>query len=112
MSTIDELIAEVTGVKFKFVQNGSFKVKRSDWEEVYYYLPYFKNVSGYWHGVDSDGNSRCISVDNNQFKIYEKPKKKVNRCLWFHETGVVHCLNSEKPPGVNWTKIPGIEVEI
>jgi len=115
MSTVDELInKERSGSKF--IQDGSFKVKRYGWN-VAYFLPYYKTKDKYWSGLDSDGDGASHKDIIDEYEIYEEPKPKVKHWLWTYREQVRFC--SYKPTiGLSyseqeeWTKIPGSEVEI
>ena len=107
MSTIDELInKERSGSKF--IQDGSFKVRRPDWPPANYFLPYFKTYgNSYWHGIDEDKDATNVSVTDD-FEIYEEPKPKVKHWLWTYREQVRFCSYN---PG-KWIQIPGSEVEM
>ena len=115
MTTIDELInKERSGSKF--IQDGSFRVRRPDWKGDYFIMPYYKTKDKYWSGLDRDGETTCYK-DCLGFEIYEEPKPKVKHWLWTYREQVRFC--SYKPTiGLSyseqeeWTKIPGSEVEM
>jgi len=110
MSTIDELIDKWIPEK-KFVQDGTFKVKRTNWEG--YFIPYYK-ADSIWHGIGDNGKSEWYNADVESLEIYTEPKKKVKHWLWTY-LGVVK-FGSSNPGGsaidAKWKKIPGTEVEI
>jgi len=107
MSTIDELINNDD-----FIQSGSFKVRRTHWDEGYYFMPYY--LASYWYGLDSEGDSCDYKHDANDFEIYKERKPKVKHWLWTY-LGIVK-FGSSNPGGsaidAEWKKIPGSEVEI
>jgi len=111
MSTIDELIDRWIPEK-KFVQDGSFKVRRTYWDEGYYFMPYY--LASYWHGLDSDGDNIHYKHDANDFEIYEEPKVK----HWIYcdpKTKLVSThlyADNDERSNDGWIKIPGTEVEL
>ena len=120
MSTIDELIP-LSFLKDgkNFVQDGSFKVERTNWEG--YFIPYFK-AEDRWYGIGDDGKSEWYGADVESFQIYKEPKSKVKHWLWVSNNGCTSVVNGavrfdSKCPvvggvGDGWDKIPGSEVEI
>ena len=118
MSTIDELInKERSGSKF--VQNGSFKVRATEWVDgKLYFIPYYRSMCS-WNGLSDSGISRRHPIDRDDFEIYVEPKpKKVKHWLWTYREQVRFCsynpdtgLPAAESSG-KWIQIPGSEVEI
>jgi len=120
MSTIDELIRSYKNKSLlskdiikPFVQDGSFRVTRPDWDDDYYLMPYYK-TKNYWYGLDCNRNSSCYKHDANDFEIYVETRKKLKHWLWTSREQVKFCsynpqARSDEP---EWMQIPGSEVEL
>ncbi len=100
MSTIDELInKERSGSKF--VQNGSFKVRATEWVDgKLYFIPYYRSMCS-WNGLSDSGISRRHPIDRDDFEIYVEPKPK--RSFWHNDDGLVKFRVGS--PGGGWLKI-------
>ena len=47
-----------------------------------YFIPYFQNVYGRWHGLREDGTNEDYAANNNLWEIYTEPKPKVKRAQY------------------------------
>lgn len=74
MSTISELM--------EGKERGSVKVCLPHWGHDSYFSPWFQEPNGYWHGQFNNGIAMCYPDHDDDWQLWQEPKKEVVRYKW------------------------------
>jgi hypothetical protein len=61
---------------------GEIKVRKSDYGEGRYFIPYFRTTYDSWHGLHEDETNNYYAANVDLWELYTEPKPKVKRALY------------------------------
>ena len=116
MSTIQELTDEqMDWEMFK----DKLKIRKRNWEDCYYFIPYFLDAEGNWIGADEQNRSDYFNSAEDDWELYVDKPKKLKHWMWVNRsTGYTskrmytEGYMQKEFNLVVWVKIPGTEIEL
>ena len=98
---IDELITE------NFVQDGTFKIRKTSWYGKSYFLPYFKDEDD-WYGLDGAGQYLRYGAKGTGWEMFKNKPKNTIYEAWFDSKNETHKIVMMYPVGTTmrdgWVK--------